>query len=101
MTEKEAYLAYSVDQDASENLMEPTKDGVHTNPGLSERSARYDANLRAFNQAGDLIDYYDIARRSSAMTLWIGQPGPEPAAWEGGMTRSDRARMAAEIHRGG
>jgi hypothetical protein len=60
MTEKEAYLAYSVDQDASENLMEPAKDGVQTNPALSERSARYDANLRAINQAGDLVDYYDI-----------------------------------------
>jgi hypothetical protein len=60
MTEKQAYLAYAVDEETGDRLKDPSRDPLRDWPELSPRSARYDANLQAINQAGDLLDQFGI-----------------------------------------
>jgi hypothetical protein len=57
MTEKQAYLSYSLDPDSAQRLMNGI---VQRNPDLSARSARYDANMFAIWGAGDLASYYGV-----------------------------------------
>jgi hypothetical protein len=60
MTEKEAYLSYSLDQGTAQELTETTSDLVQNSEVLSARSERYDENMQVIGQAGDLRDYFNL-----------------------------------------
>lgn len=60
MTEKEAYLSYSLDQGTAQELTDTASDLVQNSEVLSARSERYDENMQAIGQAGDLRDYFDL-----------------------------------------
>lgn len=57
MSEKQAYLSYSLDPDSAQRLMNGM---VQRNSVLSARSDRYDANKAVVGIAGDLASYYGI-----------------------------------------
>jgi RHS repeat-associated protein len=62
MTEKQAYLSYSLSPDQAQRLMGGM---VQRNPDLSARSMRYLANSVAIAGAGDLASYYGIGQLPS------------------------------------
>lgn len=60
MTEKQAYLAYSIDEGTAARLMRPGDAIVSNSEDLSARSDRYDANMLAINEVGDLREFYGL-----------------------------------------
>lgn len=63
MTEKQAYLAYSLDESTGARLMQPGDAIVSNSEDLSARSDRYDENMQAINEVDDLRQFYGLAER--------------------------------------